>query len=153
MTSRDSLGRRRRSPTPPCRRYEMSDFEWSIIQPLLANKPRGAPRADDRKVIHGMFWRIRTGSPWNEIPGRHGPYTTCYTRFVRWRKIGVWDRIIDAASKAYAGEIQMIESASVREHQHAANGKKGKNKAAPKPRSPSLGTQLTPDAWGARRVD
>ena len=78
----------------------MCDFEWSIIQPLLANKPRGAPRADDRNVIHGMFWRIRTGSPWNEIPERHGPYTTCYTRFVRWREIGVWARIFDAASRA-----------------------------------------------------
>ena len=39
---------------PPVRRYEMSDFEWSIIQPLLPNKPRGVPRADDLKVINGI---------------------------------------------------------------------------------------------------
>ena len=45
------------------RRYELSDFEWSIIAPLLPNKPRGVPRSDDRKVLNGIYWRLRTGSP------------------------------------------------------------------------------------------
>lgn len=56
------------------RRYEITDFEWSIIAPLLPNKPRGVPRADDRKVLNGIFWRLRTGSPWADIPERYGPY-------------------------------------------------------------------------------
>jgi transposase len=43
------------------RRYELSDFEWSIIQPLLPNKPRGKPRVDDRRVLNGIYWRLRTG--------------------------------------------------------------------------------------------
>ena len=38
------------------RRYELSDFEWSIIEPLLPNKPRGVPRSDDRKVLNGIYW-------------------------------------------------------------------------------------------------
>jgi transposase len=42
------------------RRYELTDFEWSIIEPLLPNKPRGVPRADDRKVLNGIYWRLRT---------------------------------------------------------------------------------------------
>src|SRR5215813_7541646 len=66
------------------RRYELSDFEWSIIQPLLPNKPRGAPRSDDRKVLNGIYWRLRTGSPWADILERYGPATTCYNRFIRW---------------------------------------------------------------------
>jgi transposase len=45
------------------RRYELTDFEWSVIEPLLPNKPRGVPRADDRRVLNGIFWRLRTGSP------------------------------------------------------------------------------------------
>jgi hypothetical protein len=57
-------------------------FEWSIIDPLLPNKPRGVPRADDRKVLNGIYWHLRSGSPWDEIPDRYGPYTTCYNRFV-----------------------------------------------------------------------
>ena len=85
------------------RRYELTDFEWSIIEPLLPNKPRGVPRADDRKVLNGIYWRLRTGSPWADIPERYGPETTCYNRFVRWGRIGVWDRIFAAVSTAYEG--------------------------------------------------
>ena len=129
------------------RRYELTDFEWSIIAPLLPNKPRGVPRADDRKVLNGIYWRLRTGSPWADIPERYGPPTTCYNRFVRWRTIGVWDTIFAAVSKAYDGDLQMVDSSSIRVHQHAANGKKG---APRKPPAPPLGTSLEADAWGAR---
>jgi transposase len=83
------------------RRYELTDHEWSIIEPLLPNKPRGVPRVDDRRVLNGILWRFRTGSPWAEVPERYGPSTTCYNRFVRWRKAGVWDRLLDEISKAY----------------------------------------------------
>jgi transposase len=118
-------------------RYELSDFEWSIIQPLLPNRPGSVPRANDRKVLNGIYWRLRTGSPWADIPERYGPATTCYNRFVRWAKIGIWDRIFEAVSKAYDGEL------------HGANGKEGDLK---KPRPP-LGTLLKPSAWGAREAD
>src|SRR5579883_2394767 len=86
------------------RRYELTDFEWSIIQPLLPNKPRGVARVDDRRVLNGIYWRLRSGSPWAEIPERYGPATTCYNRFIRWRKLGIWDKIFDAVSKAYDGD-------------------------------------------------
>ncbi len=92
------------------RRYELSDFEWSIIEPLLPKKPRGVPRADDRKVRNGIYWRLCTGSPCTDIPERYGPTTTCYNRFVRWHKLGVWDRIFEAVSKAYDGDLQMVDS-------------------------------------------
>ena len=131
------------------RRYELTDFEWSIIEPLLPNKPRGVPRADDRKVLNGIYWRLRTGSPWADIPERYGPATTCYNRFVRWRKLGVWDRVFEAVSKAYDGDLQMVDSSSIRVHQHAANVKKG----AQTKRRPPLGTSLQADAWGAREAD
>ncbi|PJR07286.1 IS5 family transposase, partial [Sinorhizobium meliloti] len=80
---------------------------------------------DDRRVLNGILWRFRTGSPWAEIPERYGPPTTCYNRFVRWRKAGVWDRLLEAVSEAYDGDIVMIDSTCVRVHQHAATGKKG----------------------------
>ena len=105
-------------------RFDLSDYEWSIIEPLLPNKPRGVPRVDDRRVLNGIFWRLRTGAPWADIPARYGPHTTCVNRFNRWRRAGVWDRLLAAVSKAYDGKIQMIDSSSIRVHQHAANGKK-----------------------------
>jgi transposase len=131
------------------RRYELSDFEWSVIEPLLPNKPRGVPRVDDRRVLNGIYWRLRTGSPWADIPERYGPYTTCYNRFVRWRKAGVWDRLFEAVSRAYEGDLQMIDSSSIRVHQHAANGTGANGKKGVR-RTPPLGTVLAADAWGAR---
>ncbi len=105
-------------------RYELSDAEWKIIDPLLPRKSRGVARVDDRRVLNGIFWRLRSGAPWADIPERYGPYTTCYNRFVRWRKAGVWDKLLTAVSEAYDGRIQMIDSTVVRVHQHGANGEK-----------------------------
>ncbi|HEX7874435.1 MAG TPA: transposase, partial [Sphingobium sp.] len=60
------------------RRYELTDREWAIIEPLLPNKPRGVARVDDRRVLNGIIWRFRSGAPWAEVPERYGPSTTCY---------------------------------------------------------------------------
>jgi transposase len=106
-------------------RYDLTDFEWRVIEPLLPNKPRGVPRVDDRRVLNGILWVLRSGAPWRDLPERYGPRTTCYNRFNRWREAGVWDRLIDAISAAYDGEMQMIDSTSIRAHQQAATAKKG----------------------------
>jgi len=112
------------------RRFELTDDEWLVIEPLLPNKPRGVPRVDDRRVIDGILWRFRTGSPWADIPERYGPHTTCYNRFVRWRKAGGWDRLLEAVSQAFDGELVMIDSSSIRAHQHGATLKRGTQIAA-----------------------
>ena len=127
------------------RRYELTDFEWSIIAPLLPNKPRGKVRADDRKVLNGIYWRLRTGSPWADIPERYGPATTCYNRFVRWRKVGVWDRIFEAVSKVYENDLQMIDSSSIRVNQHAENVKNA-HAAQGDPASAAAPAATHPDA-------
>src|SRR5262249_2519810 len=82
-------------PEPRIMRYELTDFEWAAIKPMLPNKPRGMPRVNDRRVLNGIFWVLRSGAPWRDLPETYGPRTTCYNRFVRWRRAGVWDRIMD----------------------------------------------------------
>ena len=64
------------------------DFEWRVIESLLPNKLRGVPRVDDRRVLHGIFWVLRSSAPWRAVarPARTGPRTTCYNRFARWRR-------------------------------------------------------------------
>ena len=62
-----------------------------------------------------------------DIPSRYGPHTICVNRFNRWRKAGVRKRILDAVSEAYAGDIQMSDSSSIRVHQHGANAQKDDN--------------------------
>ena len=106
-------------------RFDLTDFEWSVIEPLLPTKVRGVARVDDRRVLNGIFWRLRTGAPWADIPSRYGPHTTCVNRFNRWRKAGHWARILQAVSAAYDGDIQMIDSTSIRAHQQAATAKRG----------------------------
>jgi hypothetical protein len=54
-------------------RYELSDYEWSVIRPMLPNKPRGIPRVDDRRILNGIFWILRSGAPWRDLPDGYGP--------------------------------------------------------------------------------
>ena len=63
-------------------RGELTDNEWSAIKPMLPNKPRGVPRVNDRRVLNGIFWVLRSGAPWRDLPIAFGPYTTRYNRFV-----------------------------------------------------------------------
>ena len=93
-------------------RYDLTEFEWRVIAPLLPNKPRGVARIDDRRVLNGIFWVLRSGSPWRDLPERYGPYNTCYNRFRRWTKAGVRDRIMDAITNAYGGDVRMIDGTS-----------------------------------------
>jgi transposase len=101
-------------------RYELTDREWTAIKPMLPNKPRGIPRVNDRRVLNGIFWVLRSGAPWRDLPKAFGPYTTCYNRFVRWRRAGVWGRIMNALAAAHDAAVQMIDTSIVRVHQHGA---------------------------------
>jgi hypothetical protein len=113
-------------------RFDLTDFEWSVIAPCCRPKCvawRGWTIGGFERDLLALAHR----SPSADIPQRYGPHTTCVNRFNRWRKAGVWDRILTAVSKAYDGDIQMIDSSSIRVHQHAANGQK---KTIPCSRSP-----------------
>jgi transposase len=105
-------------------RYDLTDFEWSVIEPLLPMDRRGPKPQNNRQVLNGIFWVLRAGAPWRDLPERYGPYTTAYNRFNRWRKAGIWDRLMDAIVKAHDGKVQMIDSSIVRVHQHASGVKK-----------------------------
>jgi transposase len=106
-------------------RYELTDSEWKAIEPCLPNKPRGVPRVDDRRVLNGIFWVLRSGARWADLPERYGPPTTIYNRFNRWRKAGVWDRLMDAITKAHDGNVRMVDTSVIRVHQQGATAKRG----------------------------
>lgn len=83
--------------------------EWRAIQPLLP-KSRGIKRVDDKRVLNGILWRLRTGRSWAAIPRHYGPSGTCHARFLRWRDAGVWTRIVDAATEVHSGEVELINA-------------------------------------------
>src|SRR5262249_15118873 len=70
-----------------------------------------------RRVLNGIFWGLRSGAPWRDLPDHFGPYTACYNRFVRWRRAGGWGRIIDALSPAHDAAVPMIDPSIGRWHQ------------------------------------
>jgi transposase len=63
------------APKPELRimRYELSDYEWTAIKPMLPNKSRGVPRVNDRRVLNGILWVLRSGAPWRDLPENYGP--------------------------------------------------------------------------------
>jgi transposase len=91
-------------------RYELSDDEWVAIKLMLPNKPRGVPRVNDRRVLNGIFWVCDLG--------RHGAIcrtTSVRTRpatigFVRWRRAGVWAKIMSALAGAHNAAVQVIDT-------------------------------------------
>lgn len=106
-------------------RFDLSDEEWIIISPLLPVQGRGAKRGDDRKVLNGIFYILRTGAPWRDLPERYGPRTTVYNRYVRWGRRGVWKAVFDALARETQDRLIFIDSCIVKAHRAAAGSKKG----------------------------
>lgn len=73
-------------------RYDLSDEEWRIVGPLLPlpRPGKGKRRVDDRRVVNGIFYVLRTGALWRDLPECYGPYMTVYNRFNRRAKRGIW---------------------------------------------------------------
>ncbi len=66
-------------------RYDLTGFEWSAVEPLLPSKRRGVQPKRNRRVLNGIFWVLRAGAPWRDLPERYGSDMTCYNRFDRSR--------------------------------------------------------------------
>ena len=121
-------------------RGDLTDTHWARLQPLLP-PPRpakgsqgGRPRNDDRPIINGILWILRTGAPWADLPEHYGKRSTVSTRYYRWIAQGIWDRMYDAvkADADAAGELDWevhhVDATVVRAPQHAAGAKKGTHK-------------------------
>ncbi len=124
-------------------RGDVPDRQWARLQPLLppARPPKGSkggrPYVDHRRTLNGMLWIDRTGAPWRDLPERYGPWSTIATRFYRWVKSGLWDRILAAVQTQAdaAGELDWethyVDGTIIRAHQHAAGAKKGTQNLKP----------------------
>ncbi len=77
--------------------------------------------------MNGIFWVLRTGAPWRDLPERYGKWNSAFVRFTRWSKLGVWDAVFEilASLGPPADEEHAIDSTIVRAHQHAAGAKGG----------------------------
>jgi transposase len=114
-------------------RRDLTNEQWAKLQPLLPpRKPEtGRPNEDHRRIINGILWILRTGAPWRDLPERYGPSGTVSSRFYRWRKAGIWDRIFAAVQQQADADGQLdwdmhfVDATVIRAHQHAAGAKGG----------------------------
>src|SRR5260370_39543017 len=112
-------------------RRDLSDQQWSrLVSILPPQKPHtGHPNNDHRPIINGMLWVNRTGAPWRDMPERYGKWTTISSRFYRWQKAGIWQRILDTLQSQANSQgkldwdIHYVDCTVVRAHQHAAGAK------------------------------
>jgi len=116
------------------RRYELTDAEWESLSPHLPSVITGGrPREDDRRVLNGIVWKIRSGAPWRDVPARYGSWKSIYTRFRRWALNGTFAKMLAAAQAAADANADIdwlvsVDSTIVRAHQHAAGAKMGSQK-------------------------
>ena len=109
------------------KRYELSEAQWRRIEALLPGKvgDPGRSAADNRLFVNGVLWVLRSGAHWHDLPERYGRWKSVHTRFSRWAKGGVWERVFEALIKDRDNEYLMLDTTLVRAHQQAATGKGG----------------------------
>ncbi len=101
----------------------MTDGQWAVLEPLVeACRPKGkTPPRELRRTIGAILWRHRNGATWRAIPGEHGPWWTAAQLFIRWARLGAWERLL---SLVQARGVQLgmafLDGTGIRAHRKAA---------------------------------
>lgn len=110
-------------------RGDLTEAEWSLLKDLLpAERGRQSrPAHDNRTVVNGILWRVRTGAPWRDLPEKYGKWMKVYQRFRRWSAAGVWEAVATTLAQAMSDNRRhSIDSTTVRGHVSAAGAKGGR---------------------------
>lgn len=113
------------------RRHELTEGQWNKLKDLLPpeRKPQGGrPAKDNRLMVHAMLYWLNTGIAWRDLPERFGPWQSVYARFRTWTKQGVWQKVFEALIKQSLVDettLLMLDSTTVKVHQHGSGVKKG----------------------------
>ena len=133
----------------------MTDEQWAYFEPFLMRRT-GRP-GNHRRTLDAIFWLMRTGACWRDMPEEFGKWNSVFRQFRRWADSGIWDVILGALAGSEMSEttLQMIDATIVRAHHCAAGGKgglRGMPSAAPaaatRPRStPAPMPRACPSPW------
>ncbi|NCE73517.1 IS5 family transposase [Anaerotruncus sp. X29] len=110
------------------KRYELTKAQWERVKKLLPagrTGKRGRPRKDDRNMLNGMLWIVRSGAQWRELPEAYGPWQSVYARFAKWRDDGTLETIFRALTADADMENLSLDSTCIKVHESANGG--GKN--------------------------
>ena len=110
----------------------LSDQDWEVLKKITSWRSvhlstRGRPPKDLRKSLEGIFWILRTGSPWRDLPRAFGSWQSVYDRFRCWSHSGLWSHLLAHFENQWADkEYLMVDSSSIRVHQDAARTHRGR---------------------------
>ena len=111
------------------RSAQFSDEMWARIEPVMprTGSRGGRPWNDHRVTVEGICWRLRTGSPWRDVPAEFGSWSSLWRRFAVWAEDGTWDKVLAAiaAGDEAKGLVAVVDGTIVRAHKHAAGARKG----------------------------
>ena len=105
----------------------LTDAQWAVLEPLIeACRPKGktAPR-DLRRTISAILWRHQNGAKWRSVPSELGPWSRAAQTFIRWARLGVWERLLGLAQgKGVELGMTFLDGTSIRAHQKAAGARR-----------------------------
>ncbi|GAG19919.1 unnamed protein product [marine sediment metagenome] len=110
-------------------RHRLTDEQWELIADLFSPPKRmGRPPRDRRKIMDGILWILRTGSPWRDLPDSLGPWQTTWDLFNRWNQDGTVDRILERLrlKQQLDPELWCVDGTIVRAARCASGGGKKK---------------------------
>ena len=115
------------------RRYALRDDQWERMKDCLPGREGtvGVTAKDNRLFVEAVLYRYRAGIPWRDLPERFGDFRVVHTRFTRWARHGVWERVFAQLADAADNEYAMIDATIVRAHQHSAGAKGGMQRLKP----------------------
>ena len=138
-------------------RYAITDELWATLGPLVEQAKRNRqgqkPELPDRLFFEAVLYWARTGIPWRDLPGEFGAWDAVYNRFRRWVASGRLRALFDLLTDRPAfGEVRrvLIDSTTVRAHQHAAGARRPKKSSPPTCRRPSRASAAAAAGWPPR---
>src|SRR4051812_42055542 len=103
----------------------LSDAHWMSLEPLVeACRPQGKTQPKDlRRTLSAIVWRHENGAKWRAIPADLGPWSRAAQTFLRWARLGVWERLLLLAQqRGVRLGMTFLDGTSIRAHQKAAGG-------------------------------
>jgi transposase len=115
------------STTVAHRRHDITDRVWELLEPHLPGRKGvwGGKAQDNRRFINAVFWILRTGSPWRDLPPDYGGWSNTHRRFIRWRDKGIWEKLLEKLVDCPDYEWLIIDASYVKVHPHAAGARGG----------------------------
>jgi transposase len=113
--------------TESARRHDISDATWALLEPHLPGQRGqwGGIARDNRQFINAVFWILRTGAPWRDLPASYGDWKNTHRRFCRWRDNGIWETLLEQLIDEPDYAWLMVDASHCKVHPHAAGARGG----------------------------